>query len=194
MEGSMLSLIAWRTAAVAATLAASIALGNAAETLTTPEAAVKAFYRVYARANVMDIPDAKHRGVWRPVLTDALFGLLVLGDDAETRWAEKNKKEPAPPLYEGDLFTSMVEGSAKFDGAACQTADRQSVCTIALHFVDKSKAGKSEIFRWHDKLDLLHTEAGWRVNDLEYGGTWDFGPHGRLTDILKDVDRTSRAD
>lgn len=166
----------------------------AAETPATPEAASKAFYQVYARARVMDIPNAKEQRVWKPVLSDALFDLIVLGDRAEQRWADKNKKEPAPPLYEGDLFTSMVEGSAKFDGAACQTAGDTAVCTASLHIIDKNKAGKRETFRWRDKLDLIHTDAGWRVDDLEYGGTWDFGPKGRLTDILKDVDRVSRQD
>lgn len=175
-------------------IAVLFALGTSvqAETPSTPEAATKAFYRIYARANVMDIPDAKHQDVWRPVLSDALFKLIVLGDEAEMRWADKNKKEPQPPLYEGDLFSSMVEGGATFDGAACDTGGDNAVCTVSLHIIDKNKQGKRETFRWHDKLDLVRTPAGWRVDDIEYGGTWDFGPHGKLSDQLKWVDQESR--
>lgn len=169
-----------------------VAPALAAETLATPEAAAKAFYQVYARAHVMDIPDRKHQAVWKPVLSDNLLRLIALGDDGEKRWADKNKKEPSPPLYEGDLFSSMVEGGAKFDGAECATNGDTSECTIALHVIDKNKDGKRETFRWHDKLYLVHSQAGWRVDDLEYGGTWEFKPKGRMSDQLKYVDQESR--
>jgi hypothetical protein len=181
------------TATMLAVLFAFAAPADAAA-LATPDAAVTAFYKVYARAKVMDIPNAKERQLWKPILSDRLLALIVLGDEGEQRWADKNKKEPAPPLYEGDLFSSMVEGSAKFGGATCETKVDAAVCTVALHIIDKNKEGKRETFRWHDKLDLVRTAAGWRVDDLEYGGTWDFGPKGRLTEILKEVDRLSRHD
>lgn len=184
-----------RTIAGAATIIAALffaAPAMAAETLPTPEAAAKAFYQVYARAHVMDIPDKKHQSVWKPVLSDNLLGLIALGDEGEKRWADKNKKEPSPPLFEGDLFSSMVEGGAKFDGAACETKGEASVCMIALHVIGKNKEGKRETFRWHDKLYLVHTAAGWRVDDLEYGGTWEFKPKGKMSDQLKYVDQESR--
>ena len=166
-----------------------------AETFATPDAAAAAFYKVYKQAHVMDIPNAKERRVWKPVLSDELFGLIVLGDQAEARWAKKNAKEPAPPLYEGDLFTSMVEGNAQLAGISCETNGETAICTASLHYFDKhGKNGKPEDFKWQDKLDLVHTAAGWRVDDLEYGGNWEFGPHGRLKDVLKDVDKESRAD
>lgn len=187
----MKSPIRPRAALFAAALAVC-APAFAAERLATPEAAATAFYRTYTRAHVLDIPDAKHRGAWKPVMSDALFALLVAGDEAEQRWADKNKKEPAPPLYEGDLFSSMVEGGAKFDGAACETAGDKSVCTVSLHVTGKNRDGKRETFRWHDKLDLVRTPAGWRVDDLEYGNTGDFGPKGRLSEQLKWVDQESR--
>ena len=184
-----------RTITRAATIIAALSFAApamAAETLTTPEAAAKAFYQVYARAHVMDIPDKKHQSVWKPVLSDNLLRLIALGDEGEKRWADKNKKEPSPPLFEGDLFSSMVEGGAKFDGAACETKGEASVCMIALHVIGKNKEGKRETFRWHDKLYLVHTAAGWRVDDLEYGGTWEFKPKGKMSDQLKYVDQESR--
>ena len=191
----MVSLNITRTAALLAVLVAFAAPAQAAETLTTPDAAAKAFYKIYAQAKVMDIPDAKHQKVWRPVLSDGLMRLIAMGDEAEARWAEKNKKEPAPPLYEGDLFTSMVEGGAKLDGVACEvTAPPVTVCTASLHLVGKNREGKRETFRWKAQLDLIHTPQGWRVDDLEYGGTWDFGPKGRMSEQLKAIDKLSRQD
>lgn len=182
-----------RTASLCAVLFAwGVALAQAAGMLATPDAATKAFYRLYARAHVMDIPSAKQQAIWRPVLSDHLMALIVLGDEGEKRWAEKNKKEPAPPLFEGDLFSSMTEGGAKLDGATCEASGDNAVCTAALHVVGKNRDGERETFRWHDKLDLIRTPAGWRVDDLEYGGTGDFGPKGKLSDQLKYVDQESR--
>ena len=180
-------------AAAAMWIAAFAAPALSAETLPTPEAAANAYYKIYRQAHVMDIPNAKERAVWKPVLSDALFALLVLGDQAEKRWADKNKKEPQPPLYEGDLFTSMVEGGAQLTSISCATDGDKSVCTASLHYVDKrGKDGKPEDFKWQDKLDLVHAANGWRVDDLEFGNTGDFGTHGKLTDVLKDVDKESR--
>jgi len=164
----------------------------AAETFPTPDSAATAFYKIYKKAHVLDIPDAKHLTPFKPVLSAELIALLVAGDEAEKRWADKNKKEPAPPLYEGDLFSSMVEGAAQFDGVSCETSGSTAVCAASLHVIDKNKQGKRETFRWQDKLHLVHGDAGWRVDDLEYGGTWDFGPKGRLKDVLKEVDKESR--
>jgi hypothetical protein len=183
----------WIVASAAVLFGLSAAPAFAAETLPTPDTAAAAYYKIYKQAHVMDIPNAKQRVVWKPVLSDELFGLLVLGDQAERRWADKNKKEPAPPLYEGDLFTSMVEGNAQFTSIACETNGDKSVCTASLHYFDKhGKDGKPEDFKWQDKLDLIHTPVGWRVDDLEYGNTGDFGTHGKLKDVLKDVDKESR--
>lgn len=181
-----------RTAILLAVLVAFTAPAWTAEAPATPEAAAKAFYRIYARAKVMDIPNAKQQAVWKPILSDNLMTLIVRGNEGEKRWADKNKKEPAPPLFEGDLFSSMSEGGAKYDGVTCETAGDNAVCAVALHVVGKNRAGKRETLRWNDKLDLVRTPSGWRVDDLEYGGTWDFGPKGKLSDQLKWVDQESR--
>ena len=33
---------------------------------------------------------------------------------------------------------------------------------------------------WQDALHLQRIPSGWRVADVEYLGTWDFAPKGRL--------------
>ena len=32
---------------------------------------------------------------------------------------------------------------------------------------------------------LVNTPAGWRVDDIAYGGGWAFGNKGRLSELLK---------
>ncbi len=163
----------------------------AGETFSTPDAAAAAFYKIYLKLHVMDVPDARHRAKFKPVLTDELFSLLALADQAEARYAKKNERDPVPPLYEGDLFSSEAEGASSVGPISCDAKPDMAVCAATLHLVDKSQ-GKTADFVWTDRLHIILTHAGWRVDDLEYGGTWQFGPHGRLKDILKDIDKQSR--
>ena len=44
---------------------------------------------------------------------------------------------------------------------------------------------KDKPLSWTDTVYLVHSDAGWRVDDIAYGGTWDFGNKGRLTRTLK---------
>ena len=39
----------------------------------------------------------------------------------------------------------------------------------------------------------VSTDKGWRVDDIVYGGAWDFGNKGRLSDTLKAVVAESKA-
>ena len=42
-------------------------------------------------------------------------------------------------------------------------------------------------FVWTDTVFLVNTPAGWRVDDIAFGGTWDFGNKGSLSETLKQV-------
>jgi hypothetical protein len=125
------------------------------------------------------IPDAAARTRLRPMITPALDKLMADAASAESRFMSANKG--APPLMEGDIFASLFEGATSFAVGDCDaTAGR---CTVALTYDDKS--GKPT--RWTDTLYLLNTAAGWRVDDIGYGGTWAFANKGRLSDTLKQV-------
>ena len=38
---------------------------------------------------------------------------------------------------------------------------------------------------WTDTAILARTRRGWRIDDIAYGGKWEFGNKGKLTDTLK---------
>lgn len=153
----------------------------------TPTATADAFYRLYIKLKVMDVPNAKERAQFRPLLSPALDAALADADKAEALYVKKTKNE-APPLYEGDLFSSLVEGATDYKVGACDGDASRSTCTIELTSVDDTKT----ITKWHDRLVLVHGDHGWRIDDLEYGGDWEFGPHGKLSDVLKDVVKESQ--
>lgn len=143
-------------------------------------AAAKAFYAVYAGFHPSDgIPDDKARAKYAPVVSPALERLLARADAAERRFAKENKD--SPPLIEGDLFSSLFEGATSVTVRSCDA--KSDTCTADLVYDDKTE----KPVRWTDTLHLVQTPQGWRVDDISYGGNWDFANKGRLTETLHQV-------
>jgi hypothetical protein len=153
----------------------------------TPSATADAFYRLYLDLKVMDVPNAKERTRLRPLITPALDALLADADKAEAAYAKKTRNE-SPPLYEGDLFSSLVEGATGYKVGACEGDPARTVCTIELRSVDDTQHET----RWKDRLVLARGDHGWKIDDLDYGGDWEFGPHGTLRQVLQDVIKDSQ--
>jgi hypothetical protein len=146
---------------------------------------VKGFYAAYQTFHPSDgIPDAKGRAKYAPYISAALNRLLAGGDAAESKFAAANKD--SPPLIEGDLFTSNFEGATSVQIGACSGDGKTGHCAINLTY-DPGKTGnpKDKVFHWTDTAYLVNEADGWRVDDIGYGGNWDFGNKGRMRDTLK---------
>ena len=170
--------------ALALVLAAFAAPASAADD-TEMAKTVQGFYGAYSTFHPSDgIPDAAGRKRYEPFISPALDQLLIEGDNAETKFAAANKD--SPPLIEGDLFTSNFEGATAFHVGACTGDGKAGHCAVVLTY-DPGKTGnpKDKLFDWTDTVYLVNTASGWRVDDIGYGGTWDFGNKGKMTDTLK---------
>jgi hypothetical protein len=155
----------------------AFAVGSEAKQMA---AAVNGFYAVYRTFHPSDgIPSAADRAKYAPFLSPALETLLGEAGAAEARFSKANKD--SPPLLEGDLFTSMFEGATTVEVGACEGDDAKGRCSVRLEYDDKS--AKPTI--WNDTVFVVNTPAGWRVDDIGYGGSWAFGNKGRLTELLK---------
>lgn len=153
-----------------------------------PAAAVDSFFAIYGTFHPSDgIPDAATRAKLESVISPALDRLLIDASDAESHFAVATK-HMAPPLIEGDLFTSNFEGASTWRVQSCRVAGDAARCPVALGYRgDTAKDAKT--VTWTDTLLLVRTAAGWRVDDIAYGGTWDFGNKGRLTQTLRSAIR-----
>jgi hypothetical protein len=153
-----------------------------------PAAAANDFYAVYRSFHPSDgIPDAAGRAKLEPVISPALANLLRDAASAEKHFADATKHQ-APPLIEGDLFTSNFEGATAWHVGACHIAGNQARCPVALGY--RSNATEdARLVNWTDTLVLARTAVGWRVDDIAYGGTWQFGNKGLLTETLKSAIR-----
>ncbi len=145
---------------------------------TDMQAVASSLYAI-ATTSPAGIPDAGTMTRLRPLISPALTQVLQAAMAAQARWSAQNKT--APPLLEGNIFTSLFEGATGFSIGACQADGAHGQCDIDLIYDDKS----GRPVRWIDRLLLDRTAQGWRINDIAYGGNWPFANSGRLQDTLK---------
>lgn len=152
---------------------------------------VDGFYGAYSTFHPSDgIPDANARAKYAPFVSPALEALLKKGNEAEDKFARANKD--SPPLIEGDLFTSNFEGATAYKIGACSGDAKTGHCAVSLTYdPGKTNNPKDKPITWTDTLYLVDTAAGWRIDDIGYGATWDFGNKGKLSETLHSVIRDS---
>ena len=167
---SLTAIAAW---GLAAALAASDETGQMRQVTT-------GFYGVYRTVHPSDgIPSSADRARYAPFLSSELEQLLRKAQAAEARFAKENKD--SPPLLEGDIFTSMFEGASAVQVGICSGDAARGRCAVNLEYVDKD----AKRVAWSDAVLLVNTPAGWRVDDIAYGGSWAFGNKGTLSELLK---------
>lgn len=142
---------------------------------------VDGFYRAYESFHPPDgVPDASVRGRFEPFISSSLKSLLDDAASAQNRYQQLTKGK-YPPLIEGDPFTPNFDGATSYSVGTCASDTRGAHCAVALTF----DGGKDKPRSWTDTVRLVHTNDGWRVNDIDYGGTWDAGNAGRLSETLR---------
>jgi len=142
------------------------------------------FYAAYATFHPSDgIPDAAGRAKYAPYISRGLNALLVQARAAEEKFARANKD--VPPLIEGDLFTSNFEGATAYKIGACGGDAKTGHCAIQLTYdPGKTNNPKDKPFTWTDTAYLVNSTEGWKVDDIGFGGNWDFGNKGRMRQTL----------
>lgn len=172
---------AWRgsLAVLAFISIASVGSADSPDSTKAMTATANGFYKAYESVQPDGLPDATDFAKLEPFLSPALDALIRNANTAEDRFAADNKD--SPPLVEGDIFTSLFEGAKSFQIGVCAGDPRGGHCTVALNYSDPS----NKPVHWTDTVYLVSTPAGWRVDDIAYGGNWDFGNKGRLSETLK---------
>ncbi len=146
-------------------------------------AAAENFYGVYKTFHPSDgIPDDAGLARYRPVLSPRLGALLGEAGEAQKRYAAANKELPTP---DRGRYSSprCSRARPRSRSAPAPPADPTGRCTATLSYAPPGSAPT----RWTDTVYLANTPEGWRVDDIGYGGTWDFGNKGRLSLTLAQV-------
>lgn len=166
-------------AGLAAVLVSASAHANAVDPAF--KKATEDFYAAYLKLSHGGVPDTAGMASITPLISPALKTLLddaAKVEDAHTK-ATNNEE---PPYLEGDIFTSTFEGANEFKVGTCKMTPTGGECTVALTYDPKGKPVK-----WNDTVVLTADKSGARVDDIVYGGNWDFGNKGKLSDTLKGV-------
>ena len=143
-------------------------------------ATASGFYKVYQTFHPSDgIPSDADRAKYAPFLSPALERLLGDAEAAESRFAKANKD--SPPLIEGDIFSSLFEGASSVAVGTCSGDSARGRCIVKM----ESVGNDTKPVAWSDTILLVNTPAGWRVDDIAYGGSWAFGNKGKLSDLLR---------
>lgn len=150
--------------------------------LEDPQAAARVFYSELRRLGLRALPTPEEWLPFAPRVTESLDG-AIRGAQKEQADFRKNVPDEKPPWVDGDLFSSLFEGPKTFKvGVAKVRGDLAEVPVECVH----TEAG--DTVTWTDLLVLKKTEKGWLVDDLRYGGTWNFAAVGTLKQSLAPED------
>lgn len=148
-----------------------------------PAKAATAFYDLVLREKPRGVPDADVQAKLKPLISPDLNTLLVQAAATEEAHTRKTNNEE-PPFVEGDLFSSLFEGATSYKLGSCVTESDKAYCDVDLAYAEP---GEAKPTTWTDKVALTRTVRGWLVDDIAFGGTWDFGQHGMLRGTLRQV-------
>lgn len=148
------------------------------DTQTSPTEVVMQFYTMRDAVGVSGAPDAQELAALNPFITDSLSRRLAEADSVRTA-DMKRAPDEKPAFVEGDLFSSLFEGPTSYrPQPAIQSGD---VTLVPMVFVyDRQPPAVT----WTDTVVVHQQNGHWRVHDIRYGGTWDFGNKGSLLQSL----------
>jgi len=148
-------------------------------TAADPFAVAEAFYAELREHRVSGLPQGEAWDVLAPRLSPELVSLLKAAQKEQTDFIKANLGEK-PPWIEGDLFSSLFEGPQTFQLGQVQVVkDRAEVPVTCSH----SEGGDATV--WTDTLVLAKINHGWLIDDVRYGGEWQFANTGTLKDALR---------
>ena len=143
-----------------------------------PDALVTRFYGAVIAARETGAPSAAALAAWRPMLSDTLHALL---EAARALRAADEARAPdeKPAFAEGDLFSSLFEGPTSVTVASVDSADGAWRVTVRMRY-----AGATPETEWTDTVQVIEERGRRVIDDVAYGGTWDFASQGRLRRAL----------
>ena len=150
--------------------------------------AAAVFYDIVLSERSGGVPDEDMRARLRPVISPDLDSLIAQAAEAERRHTERTNNSE-PPYLQGDIFSSLFEGATAYEVGTCELEETGgnlfTRCDMMLvHEAD-------EPVQWKDRV-ILSAYGGpddrrWLVDDIQYGGDWDFAPKGSLKALLRGV-------
>ena len=139
---------------------------------------VQQFYRTAIADSVSGAPTAKQLADLSPYLSDTLKALLAAARKRnETDIARAPDEKPS--FAEGDLFSSLFEGPNAVEVGADSARGSARVASVHMTYT-----GANPPVAWTDRVVLVMQNGRYVIDDIEYGGKWDFATKGALKSML----------
>lgn len=176
-------------AAIAVVLAATVSAQ--ADDVSDMTAAANRFYATYAaQPRSGGLPEGVARGRYMPLFSARLAKLVNDAGAAQARFHAKVKN--APPLIEGDIFSSLFEGFQTYKVVACSGSATAGRCSVQLHYGEAAPPSgggtggqkNNQTVDWTDEILLVKAGGAWKVDDIAYKGAFAFGNAGLLSQTL----------
>jgi hypothetical protein len=140
------------------------------------------FYALQRQRHYSGIPDAPALPPYRPFLSHALFTLLRQAQLAEGRYNTAKSPSDGPCELDGDLFTSLFEGSTSQVASTPRIDHDRAECEVRFAFREHPEA---KPFEWTDVLIVSKEQGHWVIDDVHYGGSWGLANRGLLSKGLE---------
>jgi len=170
-------------ATVAADAVAATQAQDASETAAPPTDAAGAlaedFYVMHQRLGSSGLPNGGSMNAYNAFLCPRLGALINDARQRQQQFAAAHP-EDKPPLVDGDLFSSLVEGPESVKARETVLDGDSARVSLAMSYGEGDNATK-----WNDTMVLMRDDGIWCIDDVEYHGQWPFANRGRLSDALK---------
>jgi hypothetical protein len=150
----------------------------------SPSAVATRFYDFYLSQPMnRGLPSIEQCRQMAPLLSRGLQDAIGTARREQDKFITEHPDEK-PPWIEGDLFTSLFEGATSYKVERIDLKDDHADVVVTLTFKDAANRAVT----WTDRLVLVRENDHWVVEDLEYGGNWDFANHGTLRQSLMPIE------
>ena len=159
---------------VLCSLSLLVILACTSSSTETASSVVRRFYAATIEQKVTGAPTAAQLATLAPYISDTLRSLL---DAARRRSEADAAREPneKPMFADGNLFSSLFEGPNAVDVVADSARGDVRVATVRLTY-----NGANPPVTWIDRVVLTQRDGHFLIDDVEYGGQWDFANKGSL--------------
>jgi len=141
-------------------------------------AVVQDFYRATIAGHVTGAPTAAQLTTLAPYLSDTLRALLVSARKRNEADAARAPDEK-PSFADGDLFSSLFEGPNAVEVLTDSARGPDRVASVRM-----TNGAANPPVTWIDHVVLIHQRGRYVIDDVEYGGQWDFASKGTLRSTL----------
>lgn len=145
---------------------------------------VNDFYSLVIGLKSRGIPSLETIKKLSPLISSKLRLLLLRSQAAEARYA-REPRDPRPPLVEGSLYFSFLEGAHRIVSVLADKKSSGTAYLVALEFGDPKDA--NHFSKWEDRALLAMEEGRWVVDDLEFLGKGLSDSKGKLSTVLEAI-------